>query len=106
MQTQNRAQQGEPEIADLEWEPYNSARGGTLRIAATSCCGAVELASRAGQYLVLRPDGKGSYEESRHATRHKAAATYIALVHEHRRTHVDQGERPEYDPLVDGLGMR
>lgn len=84
--------------ADLVWEPYNSTRGGTLRIRSTSCCGAVELAFRAGQYLVLRSDGEGGYEETSRGTRHRAVAAYTAVVREHWQTHANERKRHSIRP--------
>ncbi|MGW2220994.1 hypothetical protein ACWCSD_38920 [Nonomuraea sp. NPDC001684] len=83
------------------WEPQHETGGGTVRTWHTSCCGAYELASLGGQYFVLRPDGRGGYEETARGIHAHALAAYIELVTEHRRPHQRRGEPTEYDPLLD-----
>ncbi|NRQ37981.1 hypothetical protein HII36_40050 [Nonomuraea sp. NN258] len=71
------------ETPSIEWEPHRPPKGGILRIRATSCCGAYELASLGGQYFVLRPTSDGGHEETGRGMYAHAAKVFITLASEH-----------------------
>ncbi|KAB8184296.1 hypothetical protein FH608_048295 [Nonomuraea phyllanthi] len=68
-----------------EWTRF-TPRSVRLRVHATSCCGAYELASEGGQYFVLRPDGAGGQEETGRGLYAYAARVWADLAANHQRS--------------------
>ncbi|MGI5292736.1 hypothetical protein ACQEVF_56825 [Nonomuraea polychroma] len=102
MTNTHHSESAEPASDEFTWERHEPT-GSILRVGHTSCCGAFELASEGGQYVVLRPtDEPNVYEETGRGRYRTAVAAYITLVYRHRRGHKSRGETPEFDPLLDG----
>lgn len=74
-------------MPDITWEPYQRAESDPIRIASTSCCGAYELASQGGQYLVLRRSEQCGYEETGRGVYRDALTVWDNLVTEHNKGH-------------------
>lgn len=65
-----------------DWRPYQP-RAARLRVHATSCCGAYELAAEGGQYFVLRPTSDGGHEETARGVYAHAAQVWAKLTAAH-----------------------
>ncbi len=64
------------------WEPLDESRG-QVRVSETSCCGAYEFVCQGGEFLVVRHNEDGEYEETGRGRHVKAFPVWCALVAEH-----------------------
>ncbi|GAA3243373.1 hypothetical protein GCM10020216_070650 [Nonomuraea helvata] len=81
------SQPPEIEIPGLRWEPYQRPPRDRIRITETSCCGAYEWACQGGQFLILRSQEPGRYEEAARGLYRQARQIWQALLVLHEEEH-------------------